>query len=85
MCKKIISKEERMISWQEITDAIQEARNVFDMAKHDERDKSSRDKVWKLLVTACEIAQSESYYCCMEDYNGCFIPSLKKIFARVKI
>ena len=85
MCRKTIKSAERIASWRDISDAIEEARNIFDMATHDARDKTSRKKVWQLLVTAQEIAKSESSYCQMEDYNGCFIPSLRKIFARVKI
>lgn len=77
MCKKFISSARRVAGWQEIRDAIREARNVFDMAEHDSRDKSSRNKVWQLLTIAQEIAQDESSYCSMKDYNGCFIPEIK--------
>ena len=85
MCKKFISNARRVAGWQEIRDAIREARNVFDMAEHDSLDENSRKKVWRLLVTAQEIANMESAYCQMKDYNGCFIPSLRKIFAKIKI
>ena len=83
--RSYISTAKRIQSWQDISDAIRDARDIFDMTVHDSRDNNSRNKVWKLLVTAYEIAKSESSYCQMESYDGGFIPSLKTIFSRVKI
>ena len=82
--RNYISTSKRIQSWQDISDAIREARDTFDMTAHDARDNNSRNKVWTLLVTAYEIAKSESSYCQMESYDGCFIPSLKTILSRAK-